>query len=47
MHPANLADDEDLQWYVFVHTQTSLCVIIDQYDVGEQEVNLELISYHQ
>lgn len=43
----DVVDDEDLQWYISVHKQTVLCVIADQYDVGEQEENVGVDHYHQ
>ncbi|XP_022841856.1 uncharacterized protein LOC111365532 [Olea europaea var. sylvestris] len=38
--PADVADDEDLQWFMSVHTEVALCVIADEYNAGEHELHV-------
>ncbi|XP_022842149.1 uncharacterized protein LOC111365876 [Olea europaea var. sylvestris] len=38
--PADVADDEDLQWFMSVHTEAALCVIADEYNAGEHELHV-------
>ncbi|XP_022897470.1 uncharacterized protein LOC111411142 [Olea europaea var. sylvestris] len=38
--PADVADDEDLQWFMSAHTEVTLCVIADEYNAGEHELHV-------
>ncbi|XP_022860551.1 purine-uracil permease NCS1 [Olea europaea var. sylvestris] len=40
--PADVADDEDLQWFISVHTEAVLCVITDEYNAGEHELHVRV-----
>ncbi|XP_022849788.1 uncharacterized protein LOC111371851 [Olea europaea var. sylvestris] len=37
---ADVVDDEDLQWFMSVHTEAALCVIADEYNAGEHELHV-------